>query len=62
MATLTTVFLVVTSGIGTIAGFASVLAKFIDPASELGKWVAWVASCPIGHSPKALSAKSQESK
>jgi hypothetical protein len=57
MATLLTVLLYVTSGIGSIATIASAASKFIDPESDLGKWVAWIASCPVGHSPKALAAK-----
>jgi hypothetical protein len=48
------ILLYVTSAIGTIVTAASAAAKFIDPLSPLGQWVAWVASCPIGHSPRVV--------
>jgi len=39
----------------SIVTAASVAAKFIDPLSKIGQWVAWVASCPIGHSPRIIA-------
>lgn len=46
--------LYILAAIGTIVSTASAAAKFIDPLSPLGQWVAWVASCPIGHSPRVV--------
>jgi hypothetical protein len=47
--------LYIMGAIGTIVTAASAAAKFIDPLSKLGQWVAWVASCPIGHSPRVIA-------
>ena len=57
MATVATIFVVITSIIGTIAGTASAIAPMIDPLSKLGQWVAWFASCPVGHSPRVVETK-----
>ena len=50
-----TILVQILAALGAIVTAASVAAKFIDPLSKLGQWVAWVASCPIGHSPRVIA-------
>jgi len=57
MATVTTIIFYVLAAIGTVATTASAIAPMIEPASKLGQWVAWIASCPAGHSPRVVETK-----
>ena len=50
-----TILIQILAALGAIVTAASVAAKFIDPLSKLGQWVAWVASCPTGHSPRIIA-------
>jgi hypothetical protein len=45
--------------IGAIAGIATLIAPFLPRESIAGKWLAWIASCPIGHQPIATAPKSE---
>lgn len=40
------------ASVGGIVTAASSIAPLFPRDSTIGQWIAWVASCPIGHHPK----------